>query len=313
MKESEQIETEAPETLRLGVAQPLVRPDAPEEQRVDEAVGYIREAGLRQADLILFPEGYPGPLRITSEYDATTRIAAAAVDSEIAVCWSRVERRDDGSWAKVAYLTGSDGRELIRYERAHPATGDVHPTLSGTHLGPGDGFGLGRVGGVTVGILICSELWVPEIARTLALRGAELILAPAGGGFNRVSGNWKLIGRARAIENQCYLAMTQHLFGEETGSALIAGPEQTVEELNGPGLIVADLDLTRVRWLRSEDDSMEEPKRFDSLPGLLRMRRPEIYGEIVKPREGLYDYRNPPRVRPGLLEDGAYVGDGDSE
>ena len=299
------------EKLRLAVVQPLVRAEAPEEARVEEAVGHVRSAGEAGADLVLFPEGYPGPLKITSEYDAAPALAAAAREAGIAACWSRVERCGDGTWRKVAYVTGPDGSELMRYERAHPATGDVHPTLSGTHLTPGDGFGLATVAGVRVGVLICSELWVPEIARTLALEGAEVILGPAGGGFHRVAPNWQLVTRARAIENQCYVAMTQHLFGEESGAALIAGPERVEDSLDGPGMMVADLDLERVRWLRSTDDSMDEPKLFDSLPGLLRMRRPELYGAVTAPREGLYDYRHPPAVDESLLLPGAFRGDGD--
>jgi hypothetical protein len=54
---------------------------------------------------------------------------------------------------------------------------------------------------------------------------------------------------------------------------------------------------------------MEEPKQFDSLPGLLRMRRPEMYGELTAPREGLYDYLNPPPVPDGLLLPGAFRGE----
>lgn len=296
--------------FKLAVVQPLVEAGVPEEARVEEATEWIRRAGAQGADLVLFPEGYPGPLKITSEYDAGPAIAAAAAEHGTAACWSRVERCGDGTWRKVAYVTGSDGSELLRYERAHPATGDVHPTLSGTHLTPGDGFGLAEVNGITVGVLICSELWVPEVARTLALEGAEIILGPAGGGFHRVAPNWQLVTRTRAIENQCYVAMTQHLFGEETGAALIAGPEKVEASLDGAGMMVADLDLGRVRWLRSTDDSMDEPKQFDSLPGLLRMRRPAIYGAITAPREDLYDYRHPPAVDEDLLLPGAFRGDG---
>lgn len=297
-----------PGRFRLAVLQPLVRAGAPEEDRVDEAVGYIRSGGEAGADLILFPEGYPGPLRIDSRYDATDRISAAARSAGVAVCWSRVERASDRTWRKVAYVTGADGGELMRYERAHPATGDVHPTLSGTHLAPGDGFGLAIVRGVRIGVLICSELWLPEIARTLALKGAEVILGPAGGGFHRVAPNWQLITRARAVENQCYVAMTQHLFGGEAGAALIAGPERVEGELTTPGVLIGELDLGRVRWLRGTDDSMREPKQFDSLPGLLRMRRPELYGELTAPRDGLYDYRHPPAVGEALLLPDAYRG-----
>ncbi|MBN8866358.1 MAG: carbon-nitrogen hydrolase family protein [Solirubrobacterales bacterium] len=294
------------EALRLAVVQPKVREGEPERDRVDEARDYIGQAGGLDADIVLFPEGYPGPLRIDSDYNATGPIADACRAAGVAACWSRVEPSANGAWHKVAHLTTAEGEEALRYERAHPATGDVHPTLSGTHLEPGDSLGLAELAGIKVGVLICSELWVPEVARCLAVEGAELILAPAGGGFHRVAPNWQLITRARAIENQCFVAMTQHLFGDEEGAALIAGPERVEADLVTPGIFVADLDLARLRWLRATDDSMEEPKQFDSLPGLLRMRRPEVYGALTAPRDGLYDYHHPPAVPEELLLPGAF-------
>jgi predicted amidohydrolase len=190
----------------------------------------------------------------------------------------------------VAYLHDGGGELCLRYERAHPATGDVHPILSGVGVHPGDGLGLAEVDGLAVGVLICSELWIPEVARVLAVRGAELLLAPAGGGFHAVSRNWRLIARARAIENECHVALTQHLFGREEGSALIAGPEDTLARLKEEGVAVAEVDLARARWLRASDDSVREPKPFSALPGLLRARRPELYGDLSEPRTGLYDY-----------------------
>ena len=147
-----------------------------------------------------------------------------------------------------------------------------------------------ELNGLKLGITICSELWNPEISRILALRGAEVLLAPAGGAFHRVAANWQLIARARAIENELFVGLTQQLFGDEVGSALVAGPETVLATLADPGLLVVELDLERSRWLRARDDSMQEPKEFDALPGLLRARRPELYGELGLPVAGLYDY-----------------------
>jgi hypothetical protein len=124
----------------------------------------------------------------------------------------------------------------------------------------------------------------------LAVRGAEILLAPAGGGFGKVSDNWQVVARARAIENEAYVVLTQHLFGGEKGAALIAGPEDVVAQSDRPGVLCGDLDLARLRWLRATDDSMANPKPFTALPGLLRARRPALYAELAEEREGLYDY-----------------------
>jgi predicted amidohydrolase len=279
--------------MRVAAAQPAA--DAgPEEGRVEEAVRMVAEAGTRGAGLVLMPEAYPGPMHVSASFDCSARIASAAASAACAVCWGRLERGADGRHRIVTYIHGDAGEELMRYERAHPATGDVGPTLSGVAIAPGEGFGLAEVAGVGVGVLVCSELWLPEVARVLAISGAEVILAPAGGGFHRVATNWQLLARARAIENECFVALTQRLLGRERGSAMIAGPEGTLTRMERPGLCVADLDLERARWLRERDDSMREPKPFASLPGLLRARRPGLYGVLTEPTPGLYDYDDPP-------------------
>lgn len=276
--------------IRLAVVQPHARPVAEAERAVGDAVEHVRAAAAAGAEIVLFPEGYPGPLRVESEFDATGALAAAASEHGCAVCWSRIERGTDGLHRKVVYVHGPDGEQALRYVRAHPATGDVHPVLSGTALAPGDELGVVDVVGVRIGVMVCSELWIPEVSRVLALRGAELLLGPAGGGFGEVAENWQLVARVRAIENNCYAAMTQNLFGDEDGSAVIAGPEGLVADGPRDALVVADLDLARVRWMRATDDSMAKPKPFRALPGQLRARRPELYGALGAPREGLYDY-----------------------
>ena len=279
-------------TLVVAVAQPqVIRPPNAADQ-VHRAVAAMHEAARWDAELLLFPEGYPGPLHVGEDYDPAVPLAEAAAATGCAVCWSRIEADGDGRFHLVVYMTGSDGRQLGRYLRAHPATGDVHHTLSGTAIAPGPALAdLIEVAGVPVGLVVCSELWLPEAARVLAVRGAELLLAPAGGAFGPLARNWQAIARARAIENQCYLALTQGLVGEEPGLAMIAGPEDDVAALAGEGVLVAQLDLQRARWLRTTDDSMAEPKPFRSLPGLLRARRPDLYAELAHPADGLYDYQ----------------------
>jgi predicted amidohydrolase len=141
-----------------------------------------------------------------------------------------------------------------------------------------------------MGVVVCSELWAPEPSRVLAIQGAEVILSPAGGGFTTLTANWQIIARARAIENHCYVALTNNIWDDEIGAAMVAGPEHVASASGVEDLIMATLDLERVRWLRRHDDSLKEPKPFSSIPGLTRFRRPELYEELTKPREDVYDF-----------------------
>lgn len=276
--------------LRVAVAQPRIEPGRDPREKVDRARELVDEAAARGAEVVVFPEGYPGPLRVGEAYDAAAAMGEAAGRNGCAVYWSRIELAGHRSYETVGYLVGEDGIERARYPRSHPATGDVHPVLNGAPMVPGPGLVTADVRGVTVGLLVCSELWLPEVSRVLVLRGADVLLAPAGGGFGAVARNWQLMARARAVENQCYVALTQNLIGAEIGTALLAGPEHDVASSAEEPLVVATLDLARARWLRSRDDSMEAPKPFSALPGLVRARRPELYGELAEPRSDGYDY-----------------------
>lgn len=286
----------AVDRFRLAVAQPRAIREPSHEANVPRAVELIAQGASLGAQLILFPEHSPGPFRPGERYDAGPAIAEAAVTGGIAVCWSRVEEGADGRWRLVVYVTGPDGSPVARYERAHPAT--VPPGDTGGWIAPGSELCSFELGGVPMGIVVCSELWVPEPARVLAVRGVEVILSPAGGHFTSLTDNWQLLARARAIENLCHVALTNNLYGAERGAAMICGPEHPLASSGTEELIVATLDLARARWLRDQDDSLGEPKAFDSIPGLVRARRPELYGELAAPAEGLFDYHSPPPHAP---------------
>ena len=211
-------------SVRLAVAQPrtVVDPDA--ELNVARAVELAARAADLGAKLILFPEGYPGPVlpRPKDVYEAGPAMEAAAGEHGIAICWSRMERCADGRFRLVVYVVDRRGRQVIRYERTHPAT--LPPDESRVWVAPGESLGFLELDGVAIGLVVCSELWIPETARVLALRGAELILSPAGGGFTSLTDNWQTIVRARAIENLCYVAFTSNIWRHEVGAAMIAAP-----------------------------------------------------------------------------------------
>ncbi len=64
-----------------------------------------------------------------------------------------------------------------------------------------------------VGILICSEVYSPELSRLLALKGAEIIFLPAGVCKYELHETWRNLIWSRAIENLAYHGdMPEHLW-----------------------------------------------------------------------------------------------------
>ncbi|MEQ6903601.1 carbon-nitrogen hydrolase family protein [Nocardioides sp. YIM 152588] len=282
---------EAPRNYVLAMAQPRRvggrGPGGPAD--VDHAVELVDRAVAAGADLVCFPEFSPGPIDADAFYDAAPQLSAAAKAGDVNVVWSANERAEDGRYHLAVHVIGRDGAEVLHYLRTHPATIPAEET-HGQLTSPGPEFGNFVLDGIPMGIVVCSEMWTPEVPRIVALRGAEIILSPAGGGFTSLTRNWQIINQARAIENLCYVGLTNNLWGEEQGAAMITGPEHPLAFAGREELVVATLDLDRVRWLRGHDDSIAEPKPFDSIPGLLRARRPEMYGDLVAPQPDAFDY-----------------------
>lgn len=133
-----------------------------------------------------------------------------------------------------------------------------------------------------IGISICYDVEFPMLARAQVLAGAWLILAPSCTdtlwGFHRVH----LSARARAIENQCFVAITPTV-GEAPWSATLdvnrgyAGvfgpcdrgfPEDGViakGELDARGLVFADLDPAQIETVR-ETGGVRNHRDWPSAP-----------------------------------------------
>ena len=118
-----------------------------------------------------------------------------------------------------------------------------------------------------IGMLVCSELYSPELSRLLMLQGVASIAYPAGGAINELLPGWRTLIYARAIEGLVFTVACQNLYGEEEGVATVASPEGVLAQAKGEGLIVADLDFDRLAFLRAEDEKIEFPKRYATISG----------------------------------------------
>src|ERR1017187_6018232 len=79
-------------------------------------------------------------------------------------------------------------------------------------VAPGGEPLVARLGGLTIGFLTCYDVRFPELARTLAARGADLLVIPAAwasGLFKEE--HWSTLVRARAIENTVWVAASSQV------------------------------------------------------------------------------------------------------
>ena len=294
--------------IRLGVVQPRTYYGDDEPRNVDEAVRYVRQAAALDVDLLLFPENYPGPFTAGRRFDVLDRLRAAAAEHGVALAaGTSLELDDDPDRFHIAtVLIHKDGSVAGTYRRTHPRGPYIYPggDLWDFHYAEADDFPVIDMGWGKVGVVTCSEVFVPEVARVLALKGAELCLFPTGILIDELgyTDNWRTLVRARAIENLMYTAITVNLFPPEfadryrqapiedapsasgltRGIAMIASPERVLAASEAPGILTADLDLERVRKLRATEEELIVPAPYRTIPGILSWRRPEVLGALTE-------------------------------
>ena len=274
-------------TFRIAVVQPICHRPGTDENNVAEAVATVAAAAAQGAHFVCFPETYPGPWRMPATFDPTAAMVAAAKTHGVHVVFGTLEPIDDK--AATAYslicMAYPDGRAPARYRRTHPNGPWTYTggTAWEFQYVPGDEFPVFDTVHGKVGLAMCSEVYVPEVSRALALRGAELIFMPAGKDKGTLWATWRTLIWARAIENLALIVTTQNLFDHgERGLAMVAAPEQIMFESTAAGMTVVDVDLARVRYLRSTRDEVGSSDRCAAKQGLLgpQWQRPELYDHI---------------------------------
>lgn len=110
-----------------------------------------------------------------------------------------------------------------------------------------------------IGLSICYDLRFPELYRAHAAAGADLLLVPSA--FTHTTGahHWEVLLRARAVENLAYVAAAAqgglHENGRRTwGHSMLVDAWGAVlaQREQGAGVVLADLDIERLRTLRGQ-------------------------------------------------------------
>jgi len=231
----------------------------------------VAEAAGRGAQLVLLPEyfGIFGARSIDKvaarEPDGTGPqqdfLARVAREHGVWVVGgaSPIAIADPARVRSASLVFDPSGRRVARYDKMHLFTfnqGDERYD-EGKTIEPGQEPVAFEAPCGRVALSICYDMRFPELYRQFT--ALSLILVPSA--FTVVTGaaHWHVLLRARAIENQCYvLAAAQggvHPNGRRTfGHSLFIDPwGLVVAELEmGPGIIVGDVDASRLKQVRRE-------------------------------------------------------------
>ena len=245
-------------------------------------VPYVRKAAADGAQLVVFPEYVLG--RITVPGPATGAISRAAAEGRIYVivgCW---EVDDDGTFANAALLFDRDGKIAGKYYKTHAAVDQYEgdPPWSQPPSGKdtdwflrndpewimkrGDDLPVFDLDLGRVGILTCYDGWFPESFRVLSLKGAEIVVWINGRGGSVED----FLVKAATFRNHVAVIATNQAYG--SGTMIADWPARILAHCpkKKEDYVTATINLAGVRKAR------QYSRNF-------RQRRPELYGEIVRP------------------------------
>lgn len=250
-----------------------------------DARALIREAAGRGATLVVLPENFA---YLAADEAGKLAIVEAFGDGQIQAFLAH-EARAHGIWLvggttplrsneprrafSASLLYAPSGECCARYDKVHlfdvgvPGKDESYresaTALPGTAPTTFDApFG-------RLGMAVCYDVRFPAFFDIVGRAGVAILTLPAAFTVPTGEAHWHVLLRARAIESLCYVVAAaqsgEHPGGRRTyGHSLIVGPwGKVLAELpQGPGVVVADLDLAELEQLRARFPALSHRRQF---------------------------------------------------
>ncbi len=243
---------------------------------LENAERLVSQAAATGADVVVLPEKW-------NAIGSTETLHAAAEPLEggesvagmsdwarrhgITLVGGSITERRDGreKLSNTSLVFDPDGEVVAAYRKIHLFDVEVggHVYRESDAEEPGEEPVVAEVEGWPIGLSVCYDVRFPELYRVLALQGAELVTVPAHFTLHTGKDHWHVLLRARAIENQLYVAAAaqigetmagKHSYGRSVivdpwGVVLAQAPDEET-------VISADLDRARLERVRSKLPSL---------------------------------------------------------
>ena len=279
--------------VRLGLVQWQMRPYKGLDDLLQQTEFFIDSVSGYRSDFALLPEYFNAPLMAEnnhlSEAEAirelakhtqaiVKRFSELAISYNINIITGSMPEMVDERLYNVGYLCRRDGTSE-RYEKLH-VTPDEAMVWG---LTGGDALRVFDTDCGKIGILICYDVEFPELSRLLADQGMDILFVPFLTDTQNAYSRVRHCAQARAIENECYVAIAGSVGNLPKVSNMsiqfaqsmvftpcdFAFPTNCVKAeapANTEMILIADVDLNLLRELH----------KFGSVRNL-EDRRPDLY------------------------------------
>lgn len=247
------------------------------EHNYKNAEMWIREAAGLGAEVVVLPEmwniGY-----LTEELEdylpdvegnrTKGFLSHLAKELNVNIVGGSVATKKGSDFFNTSYVVNREGKIIAEYDKAHlfSYVGEEKKYHQG------DKCVTFQLDGINCGIILCYDLRFPEWSRKQALEGTQVLFVPAEWPLARVD-HWRILNRARAIENQMYIVCINGC-GEIDSKQHYAGNSMIIHPL---GTLLADAgEHARETMIYSNIDLLDVEKVRKRMM-ILNDRREELY------------------------------------
>ena len=252
------------------------------ETNLKKIINYISKAAQNKATLVAFPEfmmfytnSSQTPKQLASlaekiKDNFVNTIAKTAKQYRIQVIGSFYEKSNKKNRVyDTSFVIDKTGKVISTYRKIHlyDALGfrESDKMTSGSKITKPVKTSIGKVG-----MMICYDLRFPEMSRSLASSGSEVLVAPSAW----VKGDmkeehWITINKTRAIENGCYVIAPDQVGNIYCGRSVVVDPY---------GKIL--LDMKKKQGIGYVNIELKKIKQIRKVLPLLKNRRTDVYTNL---------------------------------
>jgi len=250
-------------------------------KNLERALFMAEEAVSKEAELLVFPEVFSTGFCYDRIEEVAETVSGPTIEAlcdfskehDCILAGSMIERRERDAISKENQVPSQfnlgfcieSGKiagfhrkvQLYGPEKKHFASGDsIAPIKLQKH-------------GLSIGLIICNELRYPEVARKLALEGADLFIS-ASEIPEFYSYPWRIMSTSRAIENQLpHVACTR--VGKDMCSTYLGGSFIA----DGWGRILVEAGKEEMVLLGEID--LDEAKKINQKGSIIEDRKTHLY------------------------------------
>ena len=266
-------------------------------ENIDKAESIIRKAAEMGAQIILIQELFESTYFCMDQKDelfqlskpfenhpTIERMAKLASELNVVLPISFFEKANRAHYNAIAVIN-ANGEILGKYRKSHIPDGPGYQEKF--YFNPGDtGFKVWDTAYAKIGIGICWDQWFPEVARIMALKGAEVLLYPTaiGGepeddGFDS-SDMWQRVMIGHSAANQIPVVASNRI-GTEQGQDISNYFYGRSFITNHVGDKIAEASRDKEEILIGKV-SLDEAENLRNVWGVFRDRRTDLYSDLLK-------------------------------